>query len=61
MSLMNRNVNICLIPIHFIGAHLSNWPNIIMFFQGDLRDGINAAIEQSKLVACYVRSPGRYF
>lgn len=31
-----------------------------MFYQGDLRSGINAAIEQSKLVACYVRSQGRW-
>ncbi|OBT88756.1 hypothetical protein VE02_02357 [Pseudogymnoascus sp. 03VT05] len=27
-----------------------------MFYEGDLRSGINTAIEQSKLVACYVRS-----
>ncbi|KFY35384.1 hypothetical protein V494_05979 [Pseudogymnoascus sp. VKM F-4513 (FW-928)] len=27
-----------------------------MFYEGDLRSGINAAITQSKLVACYVRS-----
>ncbi|KFY05756.1 hypothetical protein V491_09035 [Pseudogymnoascus sp. VKM F-3775] len=26
-----------------------------MFYEGDLRSGINTAIEQSKLVACYVR------
>jgi hypothetical protein len=31
----------------------------IMFYEGDLRSGINTAIEQSKLVACYVRSQGR--
>ncbi|KFZ20734.1 hypothetical protein V502_03013 [Pseudogymnoascus sp. VKM F-4520 (FW-2644)] len=27
-----------------------------MFYEGDLRSGINTAIEQSKLVACYVRT-----
>ncbi len=32
-----------------------------MFYQGDLRSGINTAIEQSKLVVCYVRSQGNLF
>jgi hypothetical protein len=27
---------------------------VIMFYQGDLQSGINAAVQQSKLVACFV-------